>query len=244
MFGSIKPAHSFFDLFRVLPGLAQGCTLSAALALLCSMSMAQPKVEPARAEKSGRPPPTSRPAMAQGNAVSPPVDVKREVGTPWEGLSHEQQSALRPLANSWSSLNANQKRKWIAMSRNHASLSPQEQGRVHGRMSEWAALSSAERNQARFNYSGFRELSAQEKSAQWEAYQALSPEQRKALAQQRPAKSGGAAVAATGVPAGKLVPQPELGIEQAPPSSGKRRAKPKLVPEDRVDANTLLPQQP
>ena len=244
MFGSIKPAQRPVDLLSLLPGLAQGLTLSMALALFCSMSMAQPKAEPAPAEKSGKPPVASRPAMAQGNAVSRPGDVKRETGTPWVGLSPEQQAALRPLANSWSSLNADQKRKWIAMSRNHASLSPQEQSRVHGRMSEWASLSSTERNQARFNYSGFRELSAQEKSTQWEAYQALSPEQKKALAQQRPGKSSGATVAATGAPAGKLVPEPELGIDQAPPSAGKRRAKPKLVPGDKVDANTLLPQQP
>ena len=244
MLGSVKPALRLIALLRVFSSPALGLTLSMALALLSGMSLAQPKVEPAQAEKSSKPRAASHPAMTQGNVASPLGGVKREAGTPWVGLSPQQQAALRPLANSWSSLNANQKRKWIALSRNHASLSPQEQSRIHGRMSEWASLSSAERSQARFNYSGFRELSAQEKSAQWGAYQALSPEQKAALAQQRPAKASGATVAATGASARKLAPQPELGIEQAPPSAGKRRVKPKLVASDRVDANTLLPQQP
>ena len=218
--------------------------MTLAIALFSGMSYAQPEVEPAQAEKPNKTRAASRPAMTPGNPASPLGGVKREAGTPWAGLSPEQQAALRPLANSWSGMSADQKRKWIAMSRNHARLEPQEQGRIHGRMSEWASLSSADRNQARFNYSGFRELSAQEKSAQWQAYQALSPEQKKALAKQRPAKASGATVAATGAPTGKLVPQPELGMEQAPPSAGKRRVKPKLVASDRVDANTLLPPQP
>lgn len=229
---------------KFFSSLALGLSLSVALASFCGASLAQPKAESAQAEKSNKPRVASRSAVSSLNAVSPSGAVEREAGTPWAGLSPQQQSDLRPLANSWSGMSADQKRKWIALSRNHANLSPQEQSRIHSRMSEWAALSPSERNQARFNFSGFRELNPQEKSAQWETYQALSPEQKKALAQQRPAKAQGATAAATGAPMGKLVPQPELGIAQAPPSAGKRRAKPKLVASDKVDANTLLPQQP
>lgn len=224
--------------------LALGLSLSLAFAPFCGATIAQPKVESGQAEKSNKPRIATRSAVASRNAASPLGPAEREAGTPWAGLSPQQQSDLQPLASSWSGMSADQKRKWIALSRNHAKLSPQEHNRIHSRMSEWAALSPAERNQARFNFSGFRELNAQEKSAQWETYQALSPEQKRALAQQRPAKARGATAAATGSPVGRLVPQPELGIEHAPPSGGKRRAKPKLVASDKVDANTLLPQQP
>lgn len=115
---------------------------------------------------------------------------------------------------------------------------------MHSRMSAWSSLSPAERAQARLNYSGSRELSAQAKNAQWQAYQALPADKKRALAGQQPAKPAGATVAVTAAPQPKLTAQPQPDIEQSPRPAAQRRPKPKLVPGDRVDANTLLPQQP
>ncbi len=220
------------------------CSSTGALTLFfaCAAAFAQPKTGAAESVSPAKPLLSSR--STPDLAVATPASIKSEAGPAWGELNSEQQAALRPLAASWTGLNAYQKRKWIALSRNHGNLSPDERTRLHERMSTWAALSPAERTQARLNFSESRERSAQDKSAQWEAYQGLPPEQKKELARQQPAKPSGASIATTGLPKQKLVPAPDLGVDQAPRLAGHRRAKPKLMAGDNVDANTLLPQQP
>lgn len=212
-----------------------------ALSLACAAALAQPadlSAEPSRADK---PVPGVRVSATPGAGVAAPSAPKTEAGPSWNELTSEQHAALRPLAARWSSLSANQKRKWIALSRTHDKLSPQESARMHSRMSTWATLSPSERAQARLNFAESRELGPQDKSAQWEAYQALPNEQKMDLVRQS-AKPTGASVAATGAPKLKLTPQPELGVDQAPAAAGHRRLKSKLIQGENLDLNTLLPQ--
>ena len=49
-------------------------------------------------------------------------------------------------------------------------------------MAEWAKLTPAERGQARMNFEEARQLPAPDRSARWEAYQALPVEQRQQFA--------------------------------------------------------------
>ena len=113
----------------------------------------------------------------------------------WNALSPNQKAALLPLAPIWPDISAGRRRKWIAMSADFSNLSPAEQVTLHGRMNEWASLSAAQRNHARLTFAQSSTLTKAQKTAQWEAYQALSPERKRQLADQAAAAPRGAAPA-------------------------------------------------
>ncbi|MDB5847195.1 MAG: hypothetical protein JWP29_947 [Rhodoferax sp.] len=183
--------------------------------------MARPRAEPA-----------SRPVVA----------TKPE----WKDLSGGQQHALKPLATIWNPLSESHKRKWLAISVNFEKLPAAEQVKLQERMTEWASLSAVQRNQARLNFARTTELSPTEKQAKWQAYQALSAEEKQKLAERAPKPPAGAATTVKTVPKAK---QANLAnAAQEPP-----KAAPAKIPALRempattfrhVDRNTLLPQQP
>ncbi len=123
-----------------------------------------------------------------------------------------QQQALRPLAASWNTISEQQKRKWLQLSNNYPSLSPAEQATLHGRMNGWVSLSPQQRAQARLNFGKTQELSKQltpeEKRAQWQTYQALSPEEKQKLAAKASPRPTGAATAVKPVSPQKLAAVP------------------------------------
>ncbi len=129
-------------------------------------------------------------------------------GPAWSELSKSQQTALKPLASVWGSISEAHKRKWIALSANYGSLQPEEQTRLHGRMNEWVTLNPQQRAQARLNFGESRQIPAEEKKAKWEAYQALSPEEKGKLASKASRKPAGAAVAVKPVSPQKLATVP------------------------------------
>lgn len=153
----------------------------------------------------------------------------------WTELSPVQREILRPLASTWNSLSQNQKRKWLQMTKSYPALPAEEQAKMQGRMREWVALSPQQRAQARLNFAKTKELSkeltAQEKQAKWQAYQALSDEEKRRLAAKAPPKPAGAAPASKPVAAQKLatVPsradkpkgKPATKIAVAPPTAGQ-----------------------
>lgn len=107
--------------------------------------------------------------------------VCAEEGPRWQELSATQRSALKPLERDWSSIDASRKQKWLEIASRFHTLPPEEQQRMSNRMTQWAKLSPAERGQARQNFQEARQLAPQERQARWQAYQALTPEQRKQL---------------------------------------------------------------
>jgi hypothetical protein len=102
----------------------------------------------------------------------------------WHDLTAQQQNALQPLAPHWDTLSQPHKRKWLALSRGYDRLSPANQKVLHGRMTEWAGLSKQQRAQARLNFADIKKVPADERKAKWEAYQALSDEEKSRLAAQ------------------------------------------------------------
>ena len=60
-------------------------------------------------------------------------------------------------------------------------MPPAERERVQERMTEWARMSPQQRGQTRLNYQEAKQLPPQDRQARWEAYQALSPEQKRQL---------------------------------------------------------------
>ena len=119
---------------------------------------------------------------ASGQAQMPAGSVTATGSTAWAALSPSQREVLAPLAGDWSQLSAISQRKWAVVALRVPSMPPAQQARVRERMTEWARMSTAERNQARLNFQQTQQLPAQDKQASWEAYQALPPQQRQALA--------------------------------------------------------------
>jgi hypothetical protein len=175
-------------------------------------------------------------------AKPPPVKVavgpKAEARPTWAELSPPQRQSLAPLAATWSTLTEGHKRKWLALSRNYPNLPPGEQARVHSRMAEWAALSPQQRTQARLNFAESKTVPTQDKKADWEAYQALPPEEKRKLA-------AGAAAAKPAPPptAVAVQPVPEQKLTKVPKPRKQDLGSPRIagVPTQ-VDQNTLLPQ--
>jgi len=151
-------------------------------------------------------------------------------GPAWSELTPLQQQALAPLASSWNtSMSVPQKSKWLEISKNYAALPPEGQATLNSRMKEWVALSPQQRAQARLNFGKTKELSGQltpeEKKAQWEAYQVLSPEEKQNLAAKASPRPTGAATAVKPVAAQKLVAVP---VQAA--SRPAIRPAPKIMP--------------
>lgn len=104
----------------------------------------------------------------------------------WQNLSAAQHQALQPLASAWPHLSEIQQKKWITLGANFATLSAPAKARLHARMTEWAALTPTQRTQARLNYSQIQSVPPEDKAERWEVYQAMTPEQKQALAASAP----------------------------------------------------------
>lgn len=157
-------------------------------------------------------------------------------GPAWRELAPGQQKALAPLAAQWETLNEAQKRKWIALSANYPKMSGEEQAKLHSRMTEWVSLSPQQRTIARLNYGETRKLTPDDRKAKWEAYQALSPEEKKKLA-------AGATQPKPPATAAALRPVPKEKLATLPRSRPNLEAKtPRIAAApNQVDHNTLLP---
>lgn len=154
----------------------------------------------------------------------------------WSSLTGEQRQALRPLAAQWASLSDAQRRKWIALSRNFAQLPLEEQRKLQQRMGEWVKLSPAERSLARLNFAETERIASNDKQALWEAYQALSEEERRKLAEQAPRRplAGGATA---------VRPIPRQRLATMPVAPENRGTMPRIATATHlINPATLLPQ--
>lgn len=200
------------------------------LATCAALAHAQPAVPATAAATPAKAPANGLASAQPGPPVAktaPTAKSARTAGPLWHELDADQHRALQPLAGDWNTLHPGQKRKWLALSRNFDRLTPAAQAKLHSRMTDWAALSARERTQARLNYAEIKRLPADERKAKWEAYQALSPEEKRKLAESANVRPPSAAAPARPVPAQKLAPTPVANaksphaprIELAPSSS-------------------------
>ena len=167
----------------------------------------------------------SKPSPRSLGAVAPTEAIEPASGPGWETLSTQQKLALYPLAERWASLSKAQKKYWLTLAETFHTLPQSEQDRLHARMTTWASLSAQQRNQARLNYAGASRLAPKDKLERWEAYQALSEEEKRQLAARAAAKPQGAATALRPAPSRKLVQVP--AALQASPN---RPNPPKISP--------------
>lgn len=107
------------------------------------------------------------------------------------------------------------------------------------RITDWASLSAQQRSQARLNYAAAARLSADNRRAQWEAYQALSEEDKKRLAAKAGPRPKGAATAIRPISPKKLARIPAAA--RAPAAVPN---PPKIVPPTDFQPTPALPPAP
>lgn len=123
--------------------------------------------------------PAAKPATSPANHQSGRTAATKPA---WAELTAAQQTALAPLAPEWDQMPLARKTKWLAIGNKFASMSPAEQQRVQKRMSEWMKLTPQQRRVARDSFTRAKKLGQDQKSARWEQYQQLPPEQKEELA--------------------------------------------------------------
>ncbi len=196
--------------------LKMGCGLLLSICLLNTGAQTK-TTEPAAAEQiSAKTIPQSAPASQA-----------------WKQLTPQQKQALAPLGAQWSALTAQQQSKWLAISQNFTQLPVSEQITMHARMADWVALSPQQRTLARLNFNKLQNLPKEDKKAKWEAYQALSNEEKRLLSAGSTAPLKSAAPTAKPLDAHRVVQTP-LRAE----GSTSR------TPSTDINRKTLLPQPP
>ncbi|MEL4181175.1 DUF3106 domain-containing protein [Roseateles sp. PN1] len=141
--------------------------------------------------------PVAAPAIslaASAPATAKPTPIPRTTSSPllpapaWKSLNPAQQAALQPLERDWNTIDDFGRSKWLEIAARYPALPAVEQARLQERMHSWARMSPAERQQARLSFQDAQQLKPDARQAKWEAYQALTPEQRQALTEKAVSK--------------------------------------------------------
>lgn len=172
------------------------------------------------------------PLAATAAPALPPITAPK-----WADLLENERQVLEPLAPVWDGMSTTRRRKWRSIVKNYAQLSPDDQTKIRERMAEWALLSTKERQLARLNFAKSKNVNPQDLASNWEAYQALSEADRKALSDRTPPVPAGAAIAPKPIPKEKLAT-----IAVTRHSTDAERATASAVQP--IDRKTLLPLRP
>ena len=204
---------------RGVMGLIAGLVMGVAGVALPVLCLAQAQTGASASHKSTRPP-----ALPLGLTA-------RFAGMDWLSLSPVQQSSLKPLAATWNSLSDGHKRKWLSITANYPRMTQAEQAKLNERMAQWAALSPQMREHARLNFAEAKAIAPADKNEKWQAYQALSPEEKQKLASSAQPKPPATALASKPAPAGKLsiMPRKRL-VTPVRPASGTVPAVTPIAP--------------
>ena len=191
-----------------LPAFVLALALLGALTAGGWQALVQMRMAPSTVLQAGAEAAVARPNNARTDLSAVNMPPATESGPGWGTLTTAQKLALYPLSERWALISEAQKRRWLDLAINYPSLSEEEQRKFHDRITDWANLSAQQRNQARLNYAVTKRLAGDDKRAQWEAYQALSDEERKALASKATPNPHGAATALRPVSPKKLAQVP------------------------------------
>lgn len=197
--------------------LAQGATdpasvAASAPALAVDAPASSPLPRPAPPAAAIKP---LAPTVALPHAATPLLPPPN-----WQGLNAAQKTALAPLEKDWDKLDEFRKGKWLEVANRYASLPAAEQARLQERMHDWARLSPVERQRARVGFQVAQQVKPDERQAKWEAYQALSPEERQALAEKAQKKQARKA---------PELPAPTLDINGVQTKSNRVPTAPKVA---------------
>lgn len=217
--------------------IARLATLAASPLLLAPLTVSAQVPERAVAAPQAS---ASSPRKATTKSPSAGVGARAAAETvthpTWNELTAAQRTALQPLKTGWNEMDDARKRKWLAISQSYAKLPEAEQAKLQERMTEWVALSAKQRTRARLGFAETKELTPEQKEERWQAYQALSIEEKRALARSAVKTPAGAAAAVKPVPAHKLAVTPA-----AAPASRAGAALPPKDPARHVLGSTAMP---
>ena len=135
-------------------------------------------------------------AAASTHSKATAIPAKTPDGT-WESLSTTQQKVLAPLESDWDYMLPESRKKWIQIANIYPKMSAQDQERLQSRMISWSNLTQKDRRIARENYLASLKFPAEKKAEAWSAYQKLSDEQKKKLAEMEAKKKPNAINAPT-----------------------------------------------
>lgn len=183
----------------------------------------------------------------------------------WAKLTPAQKQVLAPLQRDWASIDGPRRSKWLEVAARFPSMPADERERVQDRMAGWSHLTPAERSRARLQFQETRQVPADERQAKWQAYQALSPEERRSLAQRAKPAVAAASAAKPGAAKSNMVQATPAARPQVVTPTTKRsgpgattttmtnRANPPAhhqaglpkiaATQGFVDASTLLPKR-
>ena len=216
------------------PSLRTWC-LACGAAGLVALSLAAAAADPVAA--------LARPSLVAGAAA--------ESGPSWRSLTPGQQAALAPLKPEWGTIDAARKEKWLDVANRMPSMGATERSRIQQRMSEWVRLSPAERGRVRIQFQEARKVAPGGREQQWQAYQALTEDERRELAEKAAASRRPPAVARAAPGAPPTRPETLGGapadakrnvvpFPPASPSAGPPRQVGPAVVQGRTGATTSL----
>lgn len=165
-------------------------------------------------------------------------------GPVWTELSRAQRDVLAPLQERWNTMGELTKRRWLSLADGFDQLSEDDQDKLRRRMQTWANLSVQQRNQARLNFFSSRQLSADELQSKWDAYQALSEEEKRRLAAKAAPKARGAATVLRPPSKRKLASVPAANVAPASVANPPKILPPALVTVPAAVHGTPAPQPP
>ena len=226
-----------------LPAFVLALALLGALSAGGWQAWVQMRMAPSTVLQAGAEAAVARPNNARTDLSAVNMPPAAESGPGWGTLTTAQKLALYPLAERWALISEAQKRRWLDLAINYPSLSEEEQGKFHDRITDWASLSAQQRNQARLNYAATKRLARDDKRAQWEAYQALTDAERKALASKAAPNPHGAATALRPVSPKKLVQVP-AAIQASPDRPNAPKIPPVVDHSPRVAGPVPQPTTP
>lgn len=175
--------------------------------------------------------PAAHPGSKRSLSASTHQSLQRTGSGPaWTELSRAQRDVLAPLQERWNSMGELTKRRWLSLADGFDQLSEDDQDKLRRRMQTWASLSVQQRNQARLNFFSSRQLSADELQSKWDAYQALSEEEKRRLAAKAAPKARGAAPALRPQSKRKLATVPAANVTPATVANPPKILPPPAAP--------------
>ena len=155
--------------------------------------------------------PTNQPNQPIAPKAANASSAAASTANNWNTLTESQKVALAPLKYVWVRITPVKKQKWLDISVGYHLLSADGQATLHFRMTEWVALTTKQREQARLNFAQTKRLTPDDKQTKWQAYQALSAEEKQKLASMsKSSPPTGAAPALKPVSKDKLITTPQI----------------------------------
>jgi hypothetical protein len=143
------------------------------------------------------------------------------------------------------------RKKWLEVAARFPAMPQKQQLRIQERMTDWSRMTPQQRGDARVNFQQSKALKLQDRQAKWEAYLALTKDERDALADKArtaseaaPPKVQGASTALRAAPVGAQSPKSNLVPAASASADAPRAVSPSLVQGSTGATTSLVTSRP